>query len=328
MCADSEASQSREPGGVAENAQEPRSVTRKEVAFADGPLKGSKQILDEDFLVDGAEGWYPPPRKPDDPTAKGARYVLRKDEDGGWSFKEAGGIRLINREDVTIGLGVMQSVYAIALVIGFTRALEPSYPAIVHPVSEPSGQLGHPVLLLALSTLMLLGVRFFWVTRSLYALVILERAETKTKMEKRIATIMRYHFPITLAHALLFFVLCDTYAAMLHASTSTAPPRVDRFVSLTVALLVLNGVWLLTTFLGQTPLEGTTKWELPAVKWGIYNLSFSVIAVGWRLGYHALDASTSTVLLVASLIFLTNSFWDLGKTAEFYIIFPGDPLPR
>jgi hypothetical protein len=303
--------------------------SRREIKFEDGPLQGSTLTILPGCAVEGTEGWYPAAADSSASTP-GTRYVLRVAEDGTKSFKRsASRIRLINREDITIGLGVMQSVYAIALVIGFTRALEPSYPAIVHPFLEPPRQLGHPVLLLALSTLMLLGVRFFWVTRSLYALVIIDHATAEDEIKKRVGALMRVHFPVTLLHALLFFVLCDTYVALIHATPQTALPRVDRFISLTIALLLLNASWLLVTFYKQPlPSQATKYGDLPAIKWGRYNTVFAVMALIWRISYDSVDPTTTVVLLVASLIIVANSFWDLLKTARFYILFPGDPLPR
>jgi hypothetical protein len=284
-----------------------------------------------ELIVDGAENWYPP-----GPDARGSnadpaavRYVLRVDaQSGDAEFREVD-IRPINREDVTIGLGVMQGVYTIALILGLTKALEASYAVIVHPLAEPRRQLGHPVLLLALSTILVLGMRFFWVTRNLYALVILESPSAPKGVKKQIAAMVRYHFTIVLAHAVLFFVLCDTFVAMVQADTMAVEGRINRFISLTVLLLALNGVWLLVTFLRKDiPVPYTRRREQPVVIWGVSNLAFAALALAWRLLYHPLGPSPTVVLIAACAVFLLNSIVDLAGTADAYVFFPGAPLPR
>lgn len=65
---------------------------------------------------------------------------------------------------------------------------------------------------------------------------------------------VRVHFPITLLHAVLLFVLCDIYRSMASAS----PPEsieslVEQSVLFTIILLTVNGIWLLATFLPLHP---------------------------------------------------------------------------
>lgn len=299
-------------------------------------MAGTTQTLRARFAVAGAESWYPE-KSPDEgrdrsadlKRATGHRYILRLKADGTPEYCHQSGIKLINREDVTIGLGVMQGVYTIAIILGFRSALEAAYPAIVHPLHHGQVALGHPVLLLALSTLMLLGLRFFWVTRNLYALVI---DHPREKAKERLGMVVRLHFPITLLHAVLFFVLCDIYRSMAKASLSeSVKPLVDRFALFTIILLALNGVWLLLTFLPiHLGKPGAERDETrPAVVWATLNIVFSLLAAGWIYGLApAITSSMTLVLTVVSVLFLLNSVLDLGSTASSYIEFPGKPLAR
>lgn len=152
---------------------------------ADGTMAGIEHALPAALAIDGAESWYPV--KPvgaqvnDQSRAKGERYILRVPFDGAATYHLVNAIRLINREDVTVGLGVMQGVYTIALILGFRNALEAAYPLILHPTVHHPGQIANPVLLLVLFSIMLLGLRFFWITRNLYALII------DTQLEETVA---------------------------------------------------------------------------------------------------------------------------------------------
>jgi hypothetical protein len=304
--------------------------------FLDGPMAGTTQTLLPKFAVAGAESWYPEKRpdgardrSADLKRATGHRYILHLKDDGTPEFFHQPPIKLINREDVTIGLGVMQAVYTIAIILGFRSALEAAYPAIVHPLHHGQAALGHPILLLALLTLMLLGLRFFWVTRNLYALVI---DHPREKAKERLGTVVRFHFPITFLHAVLFFVLCDIYRSMAKALfLGSIEPLVKRFVLFTIILLALNGLWLLMTFLPlhlrkQESKRAETK---PAILWAVLNIVFAALAAIWvYLFSPAITSSMTAVLAVASVLFLLNSLLDLASTASSYVEFPGSPLAR
>jgi hypothetical protein len=304
------------------------------VSFVGGQMAGSTQHIARKYALNGAESWYPEKapdtvseRSADLKRATGFRYILRWSTDGVPEFHYQEEIKLINREDVTLGLNVMQGVYTIAIILGFRNALEAAYPAIVHPLRHGASALGHPVLLLALTTLMLLGLRFFWVTRSLYALVIDTPVENS---ETRIKNVVRLHFPVTLLHAIFFFVLCDIFKSLTAVAVGgDAKPLVDQFILFTVILLALNGAWLLATFL---PAHLTKPMEREktssAVTWGVSNVVFAVGAVAWLYLSGSVTSSMTEVLIGASVIFLVNSAYDLGKTSGSYIQFPGKPLAR
>lgn len=299
-------------------------------------MAGIEHALPAALAIDGAESWYPV--KPvgaqvnDQSRAKGERYILRVPSDGAATYHLVNAIRLINREDVTVGLGVMQGVYTIALILGFRNALEAAYPLILHPTVHHPGQIANPVLLLVLFSIMLLGLRFFWITRNLYALIIDTQLE-ETVAKKRIAQIVRYRFTITLLHAILFFVLCDTFAALAklkpHTNFATVKPLVNEFILITVLLLALNGLWLLWTFGRDQRKHGFRHCaRQPALRWAGLNLAFVILATAWLHWSHAFTSSFATILIVASLLFLANSVLDLALTADSYIIFPGRELAR
>jgi hypothetical protein len=176
---------------------------------------------------------------------------------------------------------------------------------------------------------MLLGLRFFWVTRNLYALIIDTPLDGS---EKRLTRIVRYHFPITLLHAVLFFVLCDIFASLakLSPATADAKPLVDQFILFTVILLALNGLWLLVTFLPAHWRKSADERDetRPAVTWSVLNLGFAATAAVWLHMSSSITSSLTVVLIVVSVLFLANSFLDLRSTAASYIKFPGKPLAR
>ncbi len=96
--------------------------------------------------------------QPGQPNADPERYVLRRQPHATARFVAAP-LSLSNREDVSLGLGVVQNAYTVAMILGFKVALEPSYWILTNPFESPSGQIPHSVLLLTLITIMLLGFR-------------------------------------------------------------------------------------------------------------------------------------------------------------------------
>lgn len=225
-----------------------------------------------------------------------------------------------SREDVHVGLTVMQTVYTVAMVLGFKNALEKSYVLFISPFEQPVGKLPHYALLLALIAIMLLGLRFFWLTRNLYAFVLTPTDNMKRRM--RATTLI--HFPITLLHALLFFAICQAFAEPVTsnptASSAVAVDLVTRFIFLFASLLFINSVWLLATF---KPAR-----DKPEGIWGYSNLTFSVLAAAdvWFI-LDVLEASLIVLALSACILFVANSVIDLWRAAESYIEFPEGVRP-
>jgi hypothetical protein len=222
----------------------------------------------------------------------------------------------LSREDVSVGLTVMQTVYAVAMVLGFKNALEKSYGLFLSPLQGPPGRLPHWVLLIALVAIMLLGLRFFWVTRNLYAFVI----HSPSPLERRVRWMTLVHFPITLIHALLFYCVCQAYADIVSSgATEASAAAVDltgRFVFLFASLLLLNGLWLLITFRPSTcDAEG---------KWGWSNVVFAALAfLDALLVLEVFNKPPAVLAVSACALFLINSVIDLVAAADAYILFPG-----
>jgi hypothetical protein len=220
----------------------------------------------------------------------------------------------LSREDVSVGLSVMQTVYAVAMVLGFKNALEKSYALFLSPLEGPPGRLKHWVLLVALAAIMLLGLRFFFVTRNLYAFMI----HSTSPLKRRVRWMTLVHFPITLLHALLFYSVCQAYADLV-SSKGTEASAVDltgRFVFLFAALLLLNGLWLLLTFGSSgSKAEG---------KWGWSNVLFAGLALLDALLVLEVFHEPAAVLAVSACgLFLINGIIDLVVAADAYILFPG-----
>ncbi len=312
------------------------------VPYVDGPLAGSSQNLPAEYAVDGADSWYPgelfgASQREKKELPVGERYVLRF-VDKAPGFYHVAAIRLINREDVSNGLKVIEAVYTVAIILGFRSALQAAYPAIVHPFRTVHPHLSNPVILLALSTIMLLGLRFFWVTRNLYVMII---GQPEAESKRRIGRIVRYHFTITLFHAVLFFVLCDTFAALAELEPQMpAGGLANRFILGTVLLLGVNAAWLFACFTREevdkshershNNFIGCVKFcfrdESP-LRWAGLNTVTCIFAIAWLHWSHLASRHPDGIIIGASAIFLLNSFLDLGTTADAYLLFPGSRRP-
>jgi hypothetical protein len=226
----------------------------------------------------------------------------------------------MSREDVHVGLTVMQTVYTVAMVLGFKNALEKSYSVFISPFEAPPGKLPHLVLLLALIAVMLLGLRFFWVVRNLYEFVL----TPTSNIRRRLRATAILHFPITLVHALLFFAICQAYAEIVTTNaTVTSALAVDlvaRFVFLFAGLLFLNGAWLLATF--------RPDWSQPEGIWGYSNVLFAALgALNVWVVLDLIRASPTALAISACALFIVNSVIDLWFAGDSYIQFPQGARP-
>jgi hypothetical protein len=234
----------------------------------------------------------------------------------------------LTREDVNVGLSVMQTVYAVAMVLGFKNALEKSYQLFLSPLEGPQGRLPHPVLLVALAAIMLLGLRFFWVTRNLYAYVLKPMKggakPTKANIKRRMSVMTTVHFPITLLHALLFFAICEAYVDLVKSeptlTSALAVTLTGRFVFLFAGLLLLNGVWLVCTFgLDLNTGEG---------RWALSNIGFALLAgLDALLVLEVFHGSVNVLALSTCGLFLVNGMLDLVVASSSYIEFPEGDKP-
>jgi|GEM_PF-3010155 len=171
------------------------------------------------------------------------------------------------------------------------------------------------VVFLIVVTIMLLGLRFFWVPRNLYAYLLV----SKHPLEKRLRRMTLLHFPIVLIHALLFYCVCQ---AFVDVASSTAPLHsslardlATRFVLFYAGLLLVNGAWLLLGF--GNPSRATAEWI-----WGWNNVAATLLAVVAWIFFEVLDMPVVAFLSIAAMIFAANSLIDLWKASAHYILFP------
>ncbi len=213
----------------------------------------------------------------------------------------------------------METVYAVAMVLGFKKALERSYELFISPLGGgPSAALPHYALLIALLAVMLLGSRFFWVPRNLHAFAY----ETPWRPKSRPRRLTMYHFPITLIHAVLFYCVCQAWVELVesgaHAASGTAHHLVVTFIRLFAGLLLLNGLWLLATFR-----FGLAK---PETRWGIANLVFAAVAFGGAACSSSLFHNSNGILLLAAgILFIVNGLVDVALSPEAYTVYPAPP---
>ncbi len=151
-------------------------------------------------------------------------------------------------DDIEAGMALVQFVYGIAMVLGFTSALGPAY-RLVFPPAASARLTGHSaVILVALVAIILLGLRFFWVPRNLYS-YLLQEPRHKHDVTTRLRRTTFLHVPITMAHALLFYVLCQAFSDLAVSRATFGSHLLVglslRFVFLYALLLALNAVWLL-----------------------------------------------------------------------------------
>jgi hypothetical protein len=221
----------------------------------------------------------------------------------------------LEHDDIHTGLSVMTGIYGIAIVLGLKKALEVSYDLFLSPLSSPSGALPHWVVLLLLWTILLLGLRFFWVPRNLYA-YLLSRQDLELK--KRLRWMTMLHFPITLIHALLFFCICEAYADLASSSVPStsmlSAELASRVVIFYAVLLLLNSAWLL-----GIRNENSSKAE---GIWGWSNLIVATVTFITFAIFKISEFSVITFTLIAVALFATNSAVDLWQTSEYYVLFP------
>lgn len=223
--------------------------------------------------------------------------------------------RVLKRDDVHTGLSLMQTVYSIAIVLGFKKALEPAYEVLVYPRAASASHLSRGVVLVTLVALALIGLRFFWVPRNLYAYVL----RSKLEMRERMRRMTLVHFPVVLLHAAIFYGICAAYSDLTAKRTREfVVPSATHVAALYIAwyafLLLINAFWLLTM-----------AWRRDARAerlWGINNFLTSVAAWIVFLGLQQQMLSPAVALYVASGLFIFNSGIDLWGAAEDYILFP------
>lgn len=210
---------------------------------------------------------------------------------------------------------LMQTVYTIALVLGLETVVAASYSLLFSEDADLTlstlGYLGG-----ILAAILLLAIRFFWVPRNLNSYTASYYEEFGDRVFTRVTTV---HFPIALAHALVFYYICAVFVDMtqnISGINSLEMTRwVTRFVLLYGSLLVLNAVWLWRI----TPrTAGSLR---PGVIWAVNNFSFAVLLFTELSIFRALGIHNSIAAVVLILTIVCNSLLDLGKVSKFYIIY-------
>jgi hypothetical protein len=220
---------------------------------------------------------------------------------------------LLERDDVATGLAVVQTVYAVGMVLGLEKVLEASYGVLFLPAAKGGTAVPRGVVIASFAAVMLLAVRFFWVPRNVYSYVIRPHDEGADDFYRKVML----HITIALAHAFLFFFVCHAFTELaepLQATTgATGAQLAVRFVAIYSGLLLLNGLWLLWLTPKNDPAPGRI--------WSISNLSavaVSIVALGifwiWKV-------SDGALVGVGCAIFLLNSAFDLVMCAQYYILF-------
>jgi hypothetical protein len=223
----------------------------------------------------------------------------------------------LDYEDIRSGMALMQTVYTIALVLGLEKVVEASYSLYFSRTSEPSvTSPGYLVVILA--AIILLSIRFFWVPRNLNSYIISFYDQLKERVFTRMTTI---HFPIALAHALLFYYISQVFVDMtqVHAGIESKEmtDNATRFVVLYASLLLLNSAWLLRI----TP--RAAKATQPGKIWAVNNAACALLALIELALFRAVDLSNAAFIVLACGTFITNSVLDLWKASKFYILYEG-----
>lgn len=221
----------------------------------------------------------------------------------------------LRREDITAGMTLMQTVYTVALVLGLETVVDASYNVVFPRAAGPSvrspGYLG-----LVLISIVLLAIRFFWVPRNLSSYIVRFYDELGDKVFTRITTV---HFPITLAHALAFYYICQAFVDMIQAQAEIESQEMTthatRFALLYAGLLLLNGLWLWRI----TPRAASL--DDPGKIWSYNNLASACLAVTVVAANEVFDIPNPAYIITLCLVFIANSLIDLWKASRFYILY-------
>jgi hypothetical protein len=221
---------------------------------------------------------------------------------------------MLRRDDIRTGMTLAQTLYAVLMGLGLKVAAESFYPALFARDRLESGALSPELVIPTFLLILLLAIRFSWVPRILYEFVhrYIDTPEKQDKT-KTFRPLMLYHFPIALAHTLLFFAICEAFAEMTKSSSSSHAPII-HFVWISIGLLAVNAAWL--------------RWVTPSESngpgrqiWAKNNIICAVLAGAVLAGFYLAGFSVVVLLLGALAIFFVNSFLDLKMAAENYILF-------
>lgn len=222
----------------------------------------------------------------------------------------------LEQADIRSGMTLMQTVYTVAMVFGLERVIDASYDFLISPELARRSMLLELELCLILVAIVLLSIRFFWVPRNLNSYILHGYPTLGEKVFSRLTTI---HFPIALAHAVLFYFLCRAFVEMVRAGPTVNSPEMayhaSRFVLLYTSLLLLNSVWLFWI----TPLK--PKARRPGGIWATNNIACFTLAVVCFGLWRGLEGPVWALIVPACSFFIVNSIVDLALAAKYYILY-------
>jgi GNAT superfamily N-acetyltransferase len=213
-------------------------------------------------------------------------------------------------------LVVVRMMYAVALTFGFQKIVDSTYNQVFRRFSPPSGD--HPiqqlppdtmkVVILLFFALGLLGIRFFWATGNIRRFVLHGVTELQPPNTR---SLLFFHFPLLILHAVLFFFLCRFYQDIctngLHDSYVLGLLIVFTF------LLALNVAWL--TLLRMKRVD-----RGPEFLWMANNIAFALLGiVAYQVFYHC-HVEVNTQLFLTGLLVLSNSILDFLLTGGTYFL--------
>jgi hypothetical protein len=230
----------------------------------------------------------------------------------------------IPAERVRAFVGVMQTLYGILMILGFKEAFQISYQRLFPTGGSnalPAGTSAAPlfsilVVAVSLTAIAFLGLRFFWVPRTLLRFL----DDVTDPNPAFFRTTMIVHLPITLFHGTLFYYICRAFEDMAASTNRDAHPigsilLADRVIFLVAGLLLMNAVWL--CWIART--------KRPPITWAMNNFAHVFLILGLWLLVSGYSLSAETFVLTASGVLLANSGIDLWSTAQCYIWMDHDP---
>lgn len=220
--------------------------------------------------------------------------------------------KLLTEDDIRTGMNLTQTAYAVLMSFGLKVVAEAFYP-VLFASSAPGVEPLSPWLIgIAFITVLLLTIRFFFVTRNLYAYVN-HHLNRKATPKDTFRPLMLYHFPIAVCHSILFFGVCEAFIELTKSAASAHAPII-HFVGIYVTLLLLNSIWLYCIVPRDSTGPGRRVWAKN-------NCIFSIGAGLALVAFFALNLSVTALLVIGCVLFLANSVIDLREAAEGYILF-------
>lgn len=227
---------------------------------------------------------------------------------------EGTGTALLSHTQIRAGMSLMQTVFAIAMVLGVKNAVEASYVLFFARHAPTAGTLSPFVVGVPFLAVSLLALRFFWVPRNLTSYLL--NFQDSLEHDTLFGRLTMIHFPLALLHALVFYYVCGAFVdlAGLRAGldSQAAANRGSYFVALYAALLFLNALWLLRITPRSAPKPGRF--------WAYNNLIFAALVTMLLATFRIVAFANVAFLEVASGLFILNSLIDLRKAARYYIL--------